>query len=189
MILNKYAQNPINPNKIFHIKTAVVQERILFLLRSFGVHIARKRDTIQLIERMRRITPKLHVIRRLRIFATSLGSIQNVETKNCACSGWNTIYARKLPKNITATRKIDPIHLRRVRGLRGSFFFFGGSFGVGEFWPFSEAFNTGNEELSLVIGFSCSFPSQFEAEIISFKRDDVGVGSVIIIKKFSLEYI
>jgi hypothetical protein len=32
--------------------------------------------------------------------------------KNCACEGLNTIYPRKLPKNISATMNIAPINLK-----------------------------------------------------------------------------
>lgn len=129
MIVKRYAQNATNEKSIIPIKTARIHESIFFLFISRGVQIARKRVIIHEMERSRRMKPKLPVISVRRRSATSRGSIPNVDTKNCACSGWKTIYARKLQKNMTATKNIAPIHLRRVRGLMGSLFFWGGWLG------------------------------------------------------------
>lgn len=54
----------------------------------------------------------------------SSGLIPNILTKKAAWSGLNTIYARKLPKNITAIRRSDPINLITVHAVIGSRFFF-----------------------------------------------------------------
>ena len=45
--------------------------------------------------------------------------------KNCVCSGLNTTYVRKLPKNMKLTRKITPTNLKKTAGVIGSRFFVG----------------------------------------------------------------
>lgn len=117
------------------IKTTKIHESIFFRFNSFGVQMALKRIIIHAIERTNVITPKLSVMSLLRILATSFGLMPKVVTKNCACSGCSTIYARKLQKKIRATRKMDPIHLSMRTGFIGSFGFFGG--GVPEGLTFS----------------------------------------------------
>ncbi len=146
------------------INTAVIDERIFFLLNSLGVQMALKSDTIHAMESMRKITPKLPVISFFNRSATSRGSIPNVVTKNCASPGLNTIYARKLPKNITATRNIDQIHLRSVRGFMGSFFFLGGSISPLHHGVVSHCI--GEVEVSGIVT-----SSHREAEMISERRD------------------
>lgn len=184
-ILNRYIQKLINQKSRIPMNVANIHESIFFLLRSFGVQIARKSVTNHTIESTRRTTPKLIVISLLRKSATSCGSIPNVVTKNCACSGLKTIYARKLPKKMSATRKSAPIHLRTVKGLSGSFIFLGPSEGGG---GVPHAIGGGivapdSPVPQVFAGVSEEEVSRCEADIISFKSDDLLVGASLFIEK------
>ena len=49
----------------------------------------------------------------------------NIVTKNCASPGLNTMYARKLAKNMTHAKNSAPIALKIVPGGMGCFGGFG----------------------------------------------------------------
>lgn len=115
-------KNRIENNSIPSI-TAIIQERSRFLFRSLGVHIARKSATIQKIERIKIVTQKLPLISFSRRLAISSGFIPKILMKNTACSGLNTTYARKLPKNITETKSIAPAKRINAQKEIGSLFF------------------------------------------------------------------
>lgn len=87
--------------------------------------MARKSEIIQKIDRINIVTPKLPLMRFLRRFAISLGLIPKILIKNEAWSGWKTIYAKKLPKNIITTKRIAPINFIKVEKEIGSRVFFG----------------------------------------------------------------
>ena len=91
IFLNKNAQKLNMENKIIPINPADSHERSLFLLRSFGVQIARKSDRIHRIERMNITTPKLPLINFFRRLAISFGLIPKILIKKVAWSGLKTM--------------------------------------------------------------------------------------------------
>lgn len=131
MILNKSAHRLSTENNAIPMRPAVSHERSRFLFRSFGVQIARKSEIIHTIERMNMMTPKLPLMSFFRSVAISLRSIQNIVLKNPTWSGLKTMYARKLPKNITATKKRLPANFIKSQNEIGSRGFLGrGAAGV-----------------------------------------------------------
>ena len=91
---------------------------------SFGVQIARNKLIMNNPANINSIILKIYLIRSFSSCCTALGVILNVFTKKLAFSGLNTIYARKLPKKIIATRSNDPINFRTVPAVSGSRGFF-----------------------------------------------------------------
>lgn len=136
ILLNMNAHAPSVLKRNIPITTARSQFMIRFLFWSFGVQIARKSVIIQTMEKLNTIIPKLPFTRFFRSALRSACLIPKISTKNRACSGWNAIYQSQLPKNITATRRIDPMNFKIVAVDTGSRDFLGGGVsGVGVFDP------------------------------------------------------
>lgn len=125
IFLKRYIQKVSIENRKIPIRRAVIHVNIFFLFCSFGVQIARNKVISHSIDATSIIIQKLPFMNLRSMVATSFVSMPNITMKNWASPGLNTIYARKLAKNIIPAKKSAPIALSIVHGGSGSFFFFG----------------------------------------------------------------
>ena len=157
-------------NKNIPITLALSHPRSRFLFWSRGVHMALKRLIIHTIENISTVIPKLPLISFLRSAWISFRLIPKF-TKKLAWSGLKAIYARKLPKNIIAIRRKEPMSLSIVLAVSGSLVFFAVVLILG-------AGSLGDQFSILASVLGCIFDS-WDVWIISSSRDDGLLSGVV----------
>jgi len=123
ILVTREAQRVISEKSNTPKKNASIIEIVFFFLYSFLVKIARKRYIIHIIERRNVTTPKIVLTSCFNNRAISAGLIPK-PVKKLACPGLKTIYARKAPKNMSATRRIAQIIRKKSPVFKGFFFVF-----------------------------------------------------------------